>query len=978
MNQLQGDGYTFLKRTKSLLMSGALLLALGLVFATTKAQATNITWIVDSGTFATPANWSTGATPVDSDTAVFTNEDAITVNLGADTALMSGTIISNHTGVITINGNNHIWNATNSFRIGIADSTSTVYLASGTLAASNPNTANSQLRIADSISTNPAIVSCVATLFVTNGTVAADAGSVGAASNSVGTLIISGNGFYTEGLTASGSSLTIGTSSSGNSLIVTNGGRLFVDGTLTVGNNVVLTNNSMLLSGPTSAGTISTLIKFTGNSSQLILSNGAVLSTGGSMLFGSNSSGSTGVVDGAGTRLIIGGSFQVGANGGGGTNNLFTVQNGASISVQGTFAYGNNGFHIHDGFVMGGTGLMSTGIFTVVRSASNNTNHDSNFMTVTNALLACNYLNPQGPIETVSILGKGTLQLTNSISISVPAGNSNSVSFGSSGGTLTINGGTLDNRLTPDNVGGIAVAGTGGIGGNSLIITNGGKLLTGNGTLGAGTSFNTGLVSGVSSVWSNFSNIANYTNVLIVGTAAGSSNGNYLAVSDGASVIDSGNFLIGNQAQSASNSVAFGGSGAAATVNIGAALRIGSSTGISNNDNQVTVSNATVTCASISVGQPFQVVPILTFTTNVGSVVVTNFCASTNGLIVSSVLTNCAPTINTNSVFNLLTVSGGTVTAGLIQVVGSNTLVYSGGALLYTNLQVDGIMSGAATLNVPNGSTLGGIGSVANPVTVASGGVIAPGDGAASVGTLTISNTLVLGATPTLNYDLGSTANADKLVVVGNLTLGGILNINTNNIPGTFGVGNYTLITYTGSLVNNGLTPPTPFPGLAYAIAAGSGSVVLQVTAAGGGGPSYSTWVTHYGLTGGNALGTADPLGKGMDNTNQFLAGFNPTNAAAYLRITAVSKTNANTDIRVDYLGASGDSTYSGGPASRTNVLEFTTGSGGSYNSNSFASTGQTNVLSGGTGFGTQATMVDPGGATNVPARYYRVRVLVP
>jgi hypothetical protein len=116
-----------------------------------------------------------------------------------------------------------------------------------------------------------------------------------------------------------------------------------------------------------------------------------------------------------------------------------------------------------------------------------------------------------------------------------------------------------------------------------------------------------------------------------------------------------------------------------------------------------------------------------------------------------------------------------------------------------------------------------------------------------------------------------------------------------------------------------------------------------------------------------------------MSNTNQFLAGFNPTNASAYVHITAISKVNAGTDIEVNYLGASGDSTYSPGFASRTNVLEFTTGTAnGSYNSNNFASTGVSNILSGGVGLGTLTNMVDPGGATNKPSRYYRVRVLVP
>jgi hypothetical protein len=146
----------------------------------------------------------------------------------------------------------------------------------------------------------------------------------------------------------------------------------------------------------------------------------------------------------------------------------------------------------------------------------------------------------------------------------------------------------------------------------------------------------------------------------------------------------------------------------------------------------------------------------------------------------------------------------------------------------------------------------------------------------------------------------------------------------------------------------------------------------------------FTAWQDYY-FTGAGQLSNpafsgpgADPLGKGMSNTNQFLAGFNPTNAAAYLHIINITKTNSSTDIRVDYLGASGDTNYSPGFTSRTNVLEFTTGTAGNYNSNGFASAGVTNILSGGTGLGTLTNMVDPGGATNKPARYYRVRVLVP
>ena len=50
----------------------------------------------------------------------------------------------------------------------------------------------------------------------------------------------------------------------------------------------------------------------------------------------------------------------------------------------------------------------------------------------------------------------------------------------------------------------------------------------------------------------------------------------------------------------------------------------------------------------------------------------------------------------------------------------------------------------------------------------------------------------------------------------------------------------------------------------------------------------------------------------------------------------------------------------------------------GSYSSNNFASTGQPNILSGGIDVGVVTNMIDAGGATNVPSRSYRVRVLLP
>jgi len=142
----------------------------------------------------------------------------------------------------------------------------------------------------------------------------------------------------------------------------------------------------------------------------------------------------------------------------------------------------------------------------------------------------------------------------------------------------------------------------------------------------------------------------------------------------------------------------------------------------------------------------------------------------------------------------------------------------------------------------------------------------------------------------------------------------------------------------------------------------------------------FAWWQLQYFGSTNNNPNTApdgDYTGTGMSNTNKFLAGLNPTNPAAYLHIISIANTNS-ADINVSYLGANGDSTWSPGIASRTNVLEFTAGKAGGDYSTNFVSANLTNILSGGTGTGIVTNMIDTGGATNTPSRFYRVRVLVP
>jgi fibronectin-binding autotransporter adhesin len=144
-----------------------------------------------------------------------------------------------------------------------------------------------------------------------------------------------------------------------------------------------------------------------------------------------------------------------------------------------------------------------------------------------------------------------------------------------------------------------------------------------------------------------------------------------------------------------------------------------------------------------------------------------------------------------------------------VNQIGTGTTVLTG-AHTYTGatninagtLLVEGSLGNTAT-NVADGGTLGGSGSIAGAVTVADGGILAPGS---SAGTLTVGS-LSLSSGSTLDYELGRAGAIgggvnDLIEVTGNLTLDGTLDITD---IGGFGAGVYRLINYGNGLIDNGL-----------------------------------------------------------------------------------------------------------------------------------------------------------------------------
>ena len=123
---------------------------------------------------------------------------------------------------------------------------------------------------------------------------------------------------------------------------------------------------------------------------------------------------------------------------------------------------------------------------------------------------------------------------------------------------------------------------------------------------------------------------------------------------------------------------------------------------------------------------------------------------------------------------------------------------------------------------------------------------------------------------------------------------------------------------------------------------------------------AFQAWQNQYfGCTNcAQAQPDADPLGKGISNTNQFLAGLNPTNPVSFFRIISVARQGNDVVITWSAAGA------------HTNALQVTAGG---YTTN-FTDIGGSIILQGSGDVITN--YVDGGGATNVPSRFYRIRLV--
>jgi hypothetical protein len=986
---------TFRTSTSLLVAAG-----IGVLAGASHALADTLTWTNGSGVWANPVNWTTNVVsgldsnsvpstnvicvasgytltnityclggngiPGGGDEARFTNDTTYTVTINGNTNLSIVTF-SNRAGVVTLNAGVSTLNVTQRFRVADGGATSTVYWAGGVLSNANNQLANTE--IASSGHSNQ-----LGILIITNGTVIAERNTWLGTTASIGKLVVSGpNSIFTNGPGQMdlGAVFNFGPRSAGSQLVITNGGRVFWAGEVRDSSNSLI-----LVSGPGSflyctndpyaSSTLSIGYPgFTRPSSQqtagsmLIVSTGATVYSDGTISIGrSGSSYATGIVVGAGAKMIIrgykpagenpviSGNLTIGIGSAGGDSNNLTVYDGGLLDVGGPFLSVGGGNCTNSSLQMGGVGAMSTGLAVAVR---NNTGAWDCRTVITNAVLTCTKFQVSGTNNSLTVLSKGTLDVT-----ATSATETNGLSIGAVSGVITINAGTINAVGGSDSIS-VSVGSGGGT--NALIISNGGKLLSEELTIGSSSSFNTGLVTGAGSVISNYTPGPVYanTNAISVG-GSGLGDFNYFAVQSGASLFNNGSFNIGASGTNTFNTVLFGGPGAQAVIVNTGTVNIGS--GSNTFGNSLTVSNASLTTDFLYVGgsggAKTNYNNSLTF---MGGTIAANF-------------------MKVQSSNNVTFTAGQLSVGGFQSEVGVNNsnvfLVGDGTSAAYYDMQTGGSGYhdfGSPGFVVTNNAYLRGSGTLVGTTRVL--GTFVPGF-AGTAGSVYSSNSLSFG-TSMMYWDLGSGTNQDSVTVGGDLGLGNST-INVNALSG-FTAATYTLFTHT-NVVTGTLsvgTMPFGFSGVISNDMPNTPRILLVVT--GTGGDSYAAWVSHYGLSGGNAAGTADPDHDGMSNTNEFLAGFNPTNSAAYLHITSVAKSGAN--INVTYLGASGDSTWSPGIAFRTNILEVSPGRNGSY-SNNFVSTGASQVLSNGTGLGLSSTMTEVGGAIAGTNRYYRVRVVAP
>jgi T5SS/PEP-CTERM-associated repeat protein len=298
--------------------------------------------------------------------------------------------------------------------------------------------------------------------------------------------------------------LTIGNTGSFNSVTISDGGRI-AGTSATVGNAISSSNNTVLITGANSVWTNSStsvsafIFGNAGAGNSMVISNGGKLYTSGNgpefVGNAASSSNNSITITGTGsqwTNATLNGFFYLGNSGG--NNSLSLIDGGQAFKLN---IVGNNASSTNNSMLVSGAGSLlynPSGIGFTFGNAGG-----GNRLTITNGgvvyVVGTGIGSGAGGGNVVLVTGPGST-LSNQLNLSV--------GFGSSDNSLTLANGASANS----GVGGIFNLGGAGSK-NRLVITNGATLFTGGpsdvNAIGsrAGGNNNSAIVTGAGSVWSN-------------------------------------------------------------------------------------------------------------------------------------------------------------------------------------------------------------------------------------------------------------------------------------------------------------------------------------------------------------------------------------------------------------------------------------------------------------------------------------------
>jgi fibronectin-binding autotransporter adhesin len=569
--------------------------------------------------------------------------------------------------------------------------------------------------------------------------------------------------------------LLVGEGGSANLLVVSNAGRL-------VNNNGFVgdfgTRNAVLVTGPNSTwrSSADTRVGYNSSSNRLTISDGGtVLTEGiGSVGFSSGANSNTTTVTGAGSSWSNASAVFVGLNGAGGQ---LVVSNGATVSTTGIGSIGANiGANVNSAIVTdpGTRWLLSSNLYV-------GSNGPLSLLVISNGALVGNALgtigyNGSSSNNVAVVTGPGSVW-SNATDLFVGLIGRGNQLVVSNGAVVRNNLGEVGRGSTSDNM--AWVTGPGSVWNNAaslnigrsgsfnqLVVSNGGLVLNDNSyfSTSSSASNNLALVTGSGSVWSNAAS-------LLLGEDG---RGNRLVVTNGGVLRDAYGYF-GFNATSRSNVAVVTGSGS--RWHNANELYVG----YSGAANQLVVSNSGTVFAGNAAY--LGVAPAATnnrIEINGGSLLVSNSFGTglfelrggTNLLSAGLVEVDRLLVTNTLGFFEFgggtLNTRGTAISNGRVFAVGNGT---SAAALKLRG----GTHDFANNLLIANNASLLGDGTVLGTLAVQSGGTLAPG---ASVGKLVLSNSPTLqGATVMEISRNGASLTNDQIQVAGPLAYGGSLTV---------------------------------------------------------------------------------------------------------------------------------------------------------------------------------------------------------